>query len=170
MRSPQDRLPNSGCVRSTGAPRTLCAGSTGVSIKDRCGSTVPEWTFRGRFLRAVAKIRNDLSKAVLVLPMGCTEEEPTLDGLASVTNMTLNKVVLPAGESVYQDARGQPMPPGRWPTEFHYVDGCLERVGATDFNCVNRVIEEPCRQCLAVFPVDISDSVDLLSDEELDLV
>ena len=29
----------------------------------------------------------------------------------SLTNMTLNKVVLPAGQSVYQDAKGQPMPP-----------------------------------------------------------
>ena len=38
-----------------------------------------------------------------------------------LTNITLNKVVPPAGESVYQDAKGQPMPPHRWPTEFHYV-------------------------------------------------
>ena len=62
-------------------------------------------------------------KAVLVVPMGCTEEESTRHWVASLTNMTLNKVVLPAGESVYQDAKGQPMPPQRWPTEFHYVDG-----------------------------------------------
>ena len=69
--------------------------------------------------RAVAKIRKDRSKAVLVLPMGCTEEEGTQDGVVSLTNMTVNKVVLPAGEGVYQDAKEQPMPPQRWPTEFH---------------------------------------------------
>ena len=61
--------------------------------------------------RAVAKIRKDRSKAVLVVPMGCTEEESTRDWVVSLTTMTLNKVVLPAGESVYQDAKGQPMPP-----------------------------------------------------------
>ena len=49
--------------------------------------------------------------------------------MVSLTNMTLNKVVLPAGESVYQDAKGQPMPPQRWLTEFHYVDGALSRLG-----------------------------------------
>ena len=48
--------------------------------------------------RAVAKIRKDRSKAVLVVPMGCTEEESTRDWVVSLTNMTLNKVVLPAGE------------------------------------------------------------------------
>ena len=56
--------------------------------------------------RAIAKIRKDRSKAVLVVPMGCTEEESTRHWVASLTNMTLNKVVLPAGESVYQDPKG----------------------------------------------------------------
>ena len=50
--------------------------------------------------RAVAKIRKDRSKAVLVVPMGCTEEESSRDLVVLLTNMTLNKVVLPAGESV----------------------------------------------------------------------
>ena len=66
--------------------------------------------------------------------------------------MTLNKVALPAGESVYQDAEGQPMPPQRWPMEFHYVDGGLEQADTTDFVCVNRIIAEPWRQCFAVSP------------------
>ena len=61
--------------------------------------------------RAVAKNRKDRSKAVLVVPMGSTEEESNRDWVASLTNMTLNKVALTAGESVYQDAKGQPMPP-----------------------------------------------------------
>ena len=120
--------------------------------------------------RAVAKIRKDRSKAVPVVPMGCTEEESTRDWVVSLTNMTLNKVVLPAGESVYQDAKGQPMPPQRWPTEFHYVDGGLEQADTTDFVCVNRIIAEPWRQCFAVSPVDIGESEDLLTEEELDLV
>ena len=120
--------------------------------------------------RAVAKIRNDRSKAVLVVPMGCTEEESTRDRVVSLSNMTLNKVVLPAGESVYQDAKGQPMPPQRWPTEFHYVDGGLEEADTTDFVCVNRIIAEPWQQCLAVSPVDIGESKDLLTEEELDPV
>ena len=121
--------------------------------------------------RAVAKIRKDRSKAVLVVPMGCTEEESTRDWVASLTNMTLNKVaLLPAGESVNQDAKGQPMPPQRWPTEFHYVDGGLEQADTTDFVCVNRIIAEPWRQCFAVSPVDIRESEDLLTEEELDLV
>ena len=108
--------------------------------------------------RAVAKIRKERSKAVLVVPMGCSEEESTRDWVVSLTNMTLNKVVLPAGESVYQDAKGQPMPPQRWPTEFHYVDGGLEQADSTDFVCVNRIIAEPWRQCFAVSPVDIGES------------
>ena len=108
--------------------------------------------------RAIAKIRKDRSKAVLVVPMGCTEEESTRHWVACLTNMTLNKVVLPAGESVYQDAKGQPMPPQRWPTEFHYVDGGLDQADATDFVCVNRIIAEPWRQCFAVPPVDIEES------------
>ena len=120
--------------------------------------------------RAVAKIRRDRSKAVLVIPMGCTEVDSTRDWVASLANMTLNKVILPAGESVYQDAKGQPMPPQRWPTEFHYVDGGLEQADATDFVCVNRNIAEHWRQCFAVSPVDIGESKDLLTDEELDLV
>ena len=93
--------------------------------------------------RAVAKIRKDRSKAVLVVPMGCTKEESTQNWVVSLTNMTLNKIVLPAGESVYQDAKGQPMRPQRWPTEFHYVDGGLEQADTTDFVCVNRIIAEP---------------------------
>ena len=125
---------------------------------------------RGDIPRAVAKIRKDRSKAVLVVPMGCTEEESTRDWVVSLTNMTVNKVVLPAGESVYQDAKGQPMPPQRWPTDFHYVDGGLEQADTTDFVCVNRIIAEPWWQCFAVSPVDIGESEDPLTEEELDLV
>ena len=120
--------------------------------------------------RAVAKVRKDRSKAVLLVPMGSTEEESSRDWVVSLTNMILNKVVLTAGESVYQDAKGQPIPPQRWPTEFHYVDGGLEQADATDFLCVNRVIAEPWRQCFAVFPVDIGESEDLPTEEDLDLV
>ena len=120
--------------------------------------------------RAIAKIRKDRSKAVLVVPMGCTEEESTRHSVVSLTNMTSNKVVLPAGEGVYQDAKGQPMPPQRWPTEFHYVDGGLDQADTTDFVCVNRIIAEPWRQCFAVPPVDIGESEDPLTEEELDLV
>ena len=120
--------------------------------------------------RAVAKIRKDRSKAVLVVPMGCTEEESTRGWVVSLTNMTLNKVALPAGESVYQDAKGQPMPAQRWPTEFHYVDGGLEQADTTDFVCVNRIIAEPWRQCFSVSPVDIGESEDPFTEEELDLV
>ena len=68
--------------------------------------------------------------------------------MASLTNMTLNKVAPPAGESVYQDAKGQPMPPQRWPTDP----------------------TEPWRQCFAASPVDIREWGDLLTEEELDLV
>ena len=119
--------------------------------------------------RAVAKISKDQSKAVFVVPTGCTEEGSTQDRVASLDNMTLNKVVPPARESVYGDAKGQPMPPERWPTELKCVDGGLEQADATDFMCVNRVIAEPWRQCFAVSPVDVGESEDLLSDEELDL-
>ena len=90
--------------------------------------------------------------------------------MVSLIKMTLNKVVPPAGETVYQDAKGQPMLPQRWPTEFHYVDGGLEQGDATDFVCVNRIIAEPWRQCFAVSRVDIGESEDLLTEEELDLV
>ena len=107
---------------------------------------------------------------MLVVPMGCTEEESTRHWVVSLTNMTLNKVVLPAGESVYQDTKGQPMPPQRWPTGFQYVDGGPEQADTTDFVCVNRIIAEPWRQCFAVSPVDIGESEDPLTEEELDLV
>ena len=90
--------------------------------------------------------------------------------MVSLTSMTLNKVVLPAGESVYQDANGQPLSTRSWPTEFHYVDGGLEQADATDFVCVTSVIAEPGRQRFTVYPADIGESEDLLSDEELDLV
>ena len=120
--------------------------------------------------RVVVKIRKDRSKTVLVVPMGCTEEESNWGLVVSVTNMTLNKVVLPAGESVYQDAKGQPMAPRRWPTENHYVEWGLEQADTTDFVCVNRIIAGPCRQCFAVSPVDIREPEDLLTEEELDLV
>ena len=119
--------------------------------------------------RAMAKIRKDHSKAALVVPMGCTEEESARDWLVPLTNMTLNKVVLAAGESVYQDAKRQPMPPQRWPTEFHYVDGGLEQADAMDSVCVNRIMGEPWRKCFAVSPVDIAESEDLLTEEELDM-
>ena len=126
----------------------------------------PRWDIPG----AVGKIRKDRSKSVLVVPIGCTEEESTRDWVISLTNMTLNKVVLPAGESAYHDAKRQPMPPQRWPTKFHYVDGGLEQADTTDFVCVNRIIAEPWRQCFAVSPVDIGESEDRLTEEELDLV
>ena len=113
----------------------------------------PEWDIP----RAVAKIHKDRSKAVMVVPMACNEEESTRDWVVSLTNMTLKKVILPAGESVYQDAKGQPMPARRWPTEFHYVDGGLEQADATDFVCVTRIIAEPWRQCFAVSPVEIGE-------------
>ena len=85
-------------------------------------------------------------------------------------NMNWDKVILPAGGSVYQEAKGQPMPPQRCPTDFPYVDGGLEQADATDFVCVNCVIAEPRRQCFAVSPVDMSESEYILSDQELDLV
>ena len=125
---------------------------------------------RGDIPRAVSKIRKDLFKAVFVGPMGCTEEESTRDWVASLDNMTWNNVVLAAGESVYQDARGRPMQPQRWPTEFDYMNGDLEQADATDFLCVNRLIAEHWRQCSALSFVDIGESEDLLSDEELLLV
>ena len=120
--------------------------------------------------RGVAKICKDRSQAVLVVPMGCTEEESTRGWVVSLTNMTLNNVVLPAGESVYRDAKGQPMPAQRWTTAFHYVDGGLGQADATDLVCVNRVIAEPGRLSFAVSSVDIGASDNLLYEEEFDLV
>ena len=38
------------------------------------------------------------------------------------------------------------------------------------FVCVNRIIAEPWRQCFAVSPVDIGESEDPLTEEELDAV
>ena len=87
-----------------------------------------------------------------------------------LTKMTSNKVVLPGGDSVYQDARVQAMPPERWPTEFHDMDRGLEQADATDFLCVSRVMTEPWRQCFALSPVDVGEPEYFLSDEELDLV
>ena len=113
--------------------------------------------------------RNQLKVAALgTEPAGPANQEYRV--MPEVANMTLNKVVLPAGEGVYQDAKGQPMPPERWPTEFHYVDGGLEQADTTDIVCVNRIIAEPWRQCFAVSPVDIGESEDLLTEEELDLI
>ena len=107
---------------------------------------------------------------MLVVHMGCAEEESTGHWVTSLTKMTPNKVVLPAGQSVYQDAKGQPMPPQRWPTEFDDADGGLEQANATDFMCVSGVIAEPWRQSFAVSPDEIGKSEDLLSYEELEVV
>ena len=67
--------------------------------------------------RAVANIRKDRSKAVFVVPIGCTEEAWNRDQVDSLDDMTLNKVILPAEDSVYQDAEGQPMRAQRGLTE-----------------------------------------------------
>ena len=83
--------------------------------------------------KAVAKIRKDRSSAVQVVPMGYTEEESTWDWVAWLTNMTFNKVVLPAGEEVYWDSKGPPMPPQRCSSELHYVDRDLEQADTTAF-------------------------------------
>ena len=93
--------------------------------------------------RTVAKIRKDQSGAVLVVPMGCTREERTRHWVALLTKMASKKVILPAAESGYQDAKRQCMPPKRWPTEFHYQDRGLEQADATDFVSVNRMIDGP---------------------------
>ena len=50
------------------------------------------------------------------------------------------------------------------------MDGGLEQADAMDFECINRVIAEPWRQCFQVSPVGMRKSDDLLSDEELHLV
>ena len=92
------------------------------------------------------------------------------DWVVSLTNRTLKKVVLRAGESVFQDAKGQPMPAQRWPTEFGHVDRGWEQADTTDLACVKHVIVYAWRQCFAVSPVDVRESEDLLADEELDLV
>ena len=90
--------------------------------------------------------------------------------MVSLTHKTLNKVVLLAAESAYKDAKGQPMPPLGWRTEFHHVDGGLEQANTMDVVCVNRLIAEPWRLYFAVSEVDIGKFEDLLSDEELHLV
>ena len=100
--------------------------------------------------RTVAKIRKDRSKAVLVVPMGCTEGESTRHRVVSLTTMTLHKVVLPGGGRIHQDANRQPLASQRWPTVLNYVDGGLGQADATDFVCVNSVIAEPWRQCLTL--------------------
>ena len=61
------------------------------------------------------------------------------------------------------------MPSQRWPMECHYVHWGLEQADATDFVCVDHVVAEPRRQCFAVSPVDMGESENLLSNEELDL-
>ena len=118
--------------------------------------------------REVAKICKHRSRAVLIVARGCTKEESTQDWLVLLINMTFNKVVPWVGETVYQDAKGWPMRLQRWPTGIHTWG--LEQAAATDFVCVNRLIAQPRRQCFAVPPVDISESKELLSEEELDLV
>ena len=50
------------------------------------------------------------------------------------------------------------------------MDGGLDQADTTDFVCVNRIVAEPWRQCFAVSPVDIGESEDPLTEEELDLV
>ena len=49
------------------------------------------------------------------------------------------------------------------------MDGGLDQADTTDFVCVNRIIAEPWRQCFAVPPVDIRESEDPLTEEELDI-
>jgi len=122
---------------------------------------------RGDIARAVAKISKDRASAVLVVPMGPLEEESTRDWVLSLETMTLNKTTIPEGESVYQDAMGQALPPQRWRTSFHCVDGSLDQEGSQDSWCVNRIVAEPWRLCFAATPEELEEPVDRLSDEEI---
>ena len=120
--------------------------------------------------QAVARIYKERSKAVLVVPVSRTEEGSTTDCVVLLMKMTLNKVVLPAGDRVYEHAKGAPVPCQRWPSEFHYVDGGVKQADATEVWCVHHMIAEPSRQCFAVSPVDIGESDYLPSDDELGFV
>ena len=108
-------------------------------------------------------IVHDLHQSLVVLP-----ERPEILTLHAVGRVGRErqlhlKVRALCGD---QDAKGQPMPHQRWPTEFHYVDGGLEQADTTDFVCVNRIIAEPWRQCSAVSPVDIAKSENPLTEED----
>ena len=109
---------------------------------------------------AIAKILKERSKVVLVVRIGYTEGECTRDWVVSPTNMTLNMVLLQAGENVYQEAKGQPMTVQSRPTKSHYRELGREQADATDFVCVNRMKAETWRECFAVSPVDIGESED----------
>ena len=82
---------------------------------------------RGDIPRAVAKIRKDRSKAVLLVSMGCTEEESTRDLVVSLTNMTLNKVTLRLERVSIRTLRDSPCHPRDGQRNFTMWMGALNR-------------------------------------------
>ena len=102
--------------------------------------------------------------------MACKEEESTQDSAVSQDNVTLNKIVLLAGERLYEGTAAELVAPQRWATNLHCVDLGPKPADTAEFVSVNRVIAEPWRQCFAVSPVDSSEPEDHLTEEKLTLV
>ena len=95
--------------------------------------------------RAIAKIKSNRAKALLVLTEKVWEDDRMVEVKDDLERMTLNSYEFPAGHTIYQDARGQQSgnTPGR--TTVVYVDGSLLDESEADIRMVARVVAEPMR-------------------------
>ena len=109
------------------------------------------WIHRspGYVPRAIAKIKSNGAKAQLVLTEKVWEDDQMVRLQDDLERMTLNSYDFPAGQSIYQDARGQKLgnTPGR--ATVVYVDGSLLDELEADIRMVARVVAEPMRYFFA---------------------
>ena len=73
--------------------------------------------------RAIAKIKSNRAKALLVLTEKVWEDYRMVRLQDDLERMTLNSYDFPAGQSIYQDASGQKLGNTPGPTTVVYVDG-----------------------------------------------
>ena len=123
--------------------------------------------------RAIAKIKSNRAKALLVLMEKVWEDDRMVRLQDDLQRMTLNSYDFLAGQSIHQDAGGKKL--GNTPdrTTVVYVDGSLLDEWEADIRMVARVVAEPMRYMFAA-PSQEADQYtegrDDLTTNELDAV
>ena len=95
--------------------------------------------------RAVAKVEKDRTHGFVVVSGVGADDEKGTSLMSRLEQVSLNKVTFAPGESVYQDARGEALPPQRWATHVYYVSGCQAHQDEADVYNINRIQAEPWR-------------------------
>ena len=98
---------------------------------------------------AIAKIKSNPAKVLLVLTEKVWEDDQMLRLQDDLERMTLSSNEFPARQSIYQDARGQKL--GNTParTTVVYVDGSLLEELEADIRMIPGLVAEPMRSVFA---------------------